>query len=180
MDITIKEHFDNPRLFWDLGMGSNDCSMFDSMIQTVVAENETMAKNLFMYYEILFPSNMVRFPRYVYHRLAGNHGPISQRKNELEFLARCGINRKEACFVQDPSDSFLSLPTTFNREVMQNHQENINSLVNSIEACIQRRNESRVSGKIPKYTLSRGRVVHDELILILQILRAKIICYAGE
>lgn len=176
MSVTSKEHFDNPRLLWDIKMGCPNCVVFDEILEAVTTE-DCDAKSIFMYYDILFPSDMIRFPKYIYTRLAGSYGTMSQKKNELELLSKFGIVRKQKYFVTDAPELFSSLPVVFNRDTLSNHQSDVDSLLKSIEACISRRNSERLVQNLPKYTLSRGKIVHDEMIVILQILRAKILCH---
>lgn len=179
-DITRKEYFDNPKLFSEITTGSTDCVTFDNIIQSICTEYSiTNAKDLFSYYDVLFPQSMARYPRYVYSRFSGEYGSKEERIIEIENLAKCGIVKKEECFVKDPPDYFSSLPYILTKEIITSKAADQTELLKSIEACLSRRNAKRMALNYPNFIVSRGRIVHDEVPIILQILRAKMICYVG-
>lgn len=179
-DVTRKEYFDNPKLFSEMTTGSDDCVTFDNIIQSISTEYSIAnAKDLFSYYDVLFPQSMSRYPRYVYNRFSGGYGSNEEKIAEIENLAKCGIVKKEEYFVTDPPDSFSSLPSALTREMITSESTDQTELLKSIEACVSRRNAKRMSLNYPNYIVSRGKVVYDEVPIVLQILRAKMICHVA-
>jgi len=143
-------------LFSEFLTGNDDCKVFDNIIQSISTENSVSdAKNLFIYYDILFPSSLVRYPRYVFNRFSGNYGSNEERQTELENLAKCGIVKKEECFVKDPPSFFSSLPSIITVEMITSRATDQVALLKSVEACVSRRNSKRALLNYPNYVQVR-------------------------
>ena len=172
MSVTQYDYFMNPRTSWE--MESEE--LFD--ITLSIVSGEVNLSNFFKYFSITYPIGSSNIPRYISKRLAGSYGTANQKINELHNLSKHGINKKEGYEVQDTPTLFSTWPNSFNGEVIIEilpDGKSIEDMISSLESCITRRNNIRNSNGIPTYIVNRGRIVYDEFIMILQILRAKLI-----
>jgi len=153
----------NPRKSWEM-----ESELFDTTLSLI--SGEVNLSNFFMYFSIKYPIGCHNIPRYVSKRLAGSYGTAKQKLYELQCLSRHSIDKCESYELETTPGVFTSWPHT-----MLPVGKNIDDMISSLETCITRRNNIRISNGIPTYVVNRGRLIYDEFIMILQILRAKLI-----
>ena len=169
MSITRVTYFNNPRTSWEI----DNSELFNTTLSIISGDVDV--SNFFQYFSIVYPIGSYNIPRFINKRLAGSYGTAKQKLNELQNLSKHGINKKESYEITDLPSSFASWPNTLNGEVLISNGINIDDMITSLESCIDIRNKVRILNGIPIYIVSRGRIVYDEFIMILQILRAKLI-----
>ena len=137
---------------------------------------EDYMTTIFVYYEITHPQNAPSIPRYATKRLAGTIGSRSQRGDEVLLLSRYVVHKKQRALVQGPLPVlFESWPDSFVPSILANTRRQKQILLTSIENCIKRRMEFRNKCVIPCSKVIKRQETHDEFIIILQILRARLI-----
>lgn len=171
--ISLQDYFTMPRAFWEVGG-----ELFDEVMTAIAVDKECVCP-FFNFFTIMYPNGYPSFPKFVTKRLGGTVGSTRQKQEELRTLARYEIVKKM------PFDISGDLPGLYNTWPDYIGQtalvDNItvgrtnDDLILSIENSITRRNTNRCNNGIPTYVISRGKPVHDEFILILQIFRAKLI-----
>ena len=152
-NISILDYFNNPRTSWEM-----ESELFDTTLSVI--SGEVNLSNFFKYYSIVYPLGSFNIPRYINKRLAGSYGTAKQKISELQNLSKHGINKKESYEVEEIPTQFTSWPNTFNGEVLISNS-NVDNMIESLEICIERRNNIRISNGIPSYIVSRGRLVYD-------------------
>lgn len=193
-DIVTKDtFFKSPRICWednrdnryefmkvrkchkiDYHNEKGGCLPFDDALETIATEG--YRTTLFMYYEIYHPSDAPSVPRYSTKRLAGTIGTKSQRGDEVLLLSRYAIIKKQEVLVSGELPVvFDSWPDSFLPKILAKTRRQKEMILRSIESCIRRRLEFRNKCVIPCSTVIKRQEVHDEFIVILQILRAKFI-----
>lgn len=172
--VTSTEHFSSPKTFWDYGTTDED---FDTVLQNISGIDNV--ETIFTHYDILYNTSSMRLPRFVSYRLAGSNGSSIEKTTEMLSMSRYAIVKKHESEISGSKpDEFDGWPSCIDHNTLIDNLSDgitIASLVSSLENCIERRNTSRNSNGISQYKVLRGVVVYDELVFILQILRAKLL-----
>ena len=150
------------------------CLPFDDAMEKIATEE--YRKSMFVYYEITHPKDAPSVPRYATKRLAGTVGTKEQKGDEVLLLSRYVIAKKQEALVQGPLPKpFESWPDSFvpGKLVRTKRQKEI--ILKSVENCIKRRMEFRNKCAIPCSKVIKRQEIHDEFIVILQIIRARLI-----
>ena len=150
------------------------CLPFDDALETIATEE--YRTSMFVYYEINPVENQPLAPMYTTKRLAGKMGTKTQRGDEVLLLSRYAIVKKQEALVQWPLPiPFDSWPDSFVPTLLAKTKRQREILLKSIENCITRRIEFRNKCAIPCSKVIKRQEIHDEFIVILQILRARLI-----
>lgn len=177
--VTAEEFFKHPRRCWELcGEDTQSeypgCAPFDDALKAIATEE--YRTTLFVYYEIHACKDQRCVPYYANKRLAGTKGTEEYRWKELLLLSRYNIIKKQRAFVEGPLPRpFESWPGCFVPKILAKTNRQKEILLKSIESCIKRRMEFRKKCAIPGSKVIKGKDVHDQLMGILQILRAMLI-----
>lgn len=150
------------------------CLPFDDAMENIATEE--YKTSMFIYYDITHPRDAPSTPRYSTKRLSGTIGTKTQRGDEVLLLSRYGIIKKQQALVQGPLPTpFHSWPKGFDVLLLGKTKRQREILFKSVENCIKRRMEFRNKCAIPCSKMIKRQEVHDEFIVILQILRAQLI-----
>ena len=172
--VSLYDQFETPRANWEVGV---DEQLLDDVL-TLVATDSDCVCPLFNFYTIMYPKGHTSFPNFVTRRLAGTSGSTLNKQKELEILSRYGIVKKMPFDLNFVPGQYNLWPDCVGQTILINNLpvgKNDDDLILSIENCITRRNSNRNDNGNPTYVVSKGKSVHDEFVLILQILRAKLI-----
>ena len=177
MTITVSQndHITKPRAFWETG---STAELFDEVMTTIALDSNCVCP-FFNFFSILYPPGCTSsFPKFVNKRLGGTAGSTLQKLSEIKYLSRFAIVKREPYDNGDLPPVFGGWPTCVETSALLGALpagKNENDLILSLEQCISRRNCNRGDNRLPIQVVHKGKPVHDELVLILQILRAKLI-----
>lgn len=191
--VTADTFFKSPRICWEFNRENrfefmksrkchkidyhnekSGCLPFDDALEAIATED--YRTSMFVYYEITHPRDAPVIPRYTTKRLAGTMGTKTQRGDEVLLLSRYVIAKKQEALVQSPLPvPFESWPDSFVPSLLAKTKRQKEILLKSVENCIKRRTEFRNKCAIPCSKVIKRQEVHDEFIVILQILRARLI-----
>jgi len=169
-EVTVLDFFSNPRKSWE-----TDSELFYTLLSEISGSSNV--DDIFSYFSVCYPIGS-KIPRYITSRLGGTYGTLSQKNTELEILSKHGIIRKETFELKSEPIGFQGWSYCITGESFIDilpEGNSISDLILSLENCIQNRNKLRVYNNIPPHRLIRGKLVYDEFVMILQILRAKLI-----
>lgn len=172
--VTSTEHFTSPKTYWDFGTTEEE---FDAFIQIIAGVDNT--NDIFTYYDILYNTSSLRLPRFVTSRLAGSYGSSIEKTTEIFSMSRYAIVKKHESEIDGyESLAYSGFPSCIDHNTIISNLPDgvtVSKMISSLENCIKRRNTLRNDYGISSYKVLRGHLVYDELVFILQILRAKLI-----
>lgn len=144
------------------------CENFDNWVRRLAIDPD-MAQRFFIYYEIVCPMEFARFAPY---RMALAH--------EVDALARCDFRKIDTWDIVDRK--LGPVPAIHNKwpklvDVQKHFTTRRQAVImqKSVEKCILRRQEFRKRCVIACSKKIKGVAKHDQFLLILQIIRAKLI-----
>ena len=154
------------------------CNVFDSQINKLFSGDE-YEQTMFLYYAVTSARGEPDEPRYIYDRLAGD--TVRKNADEILSLSRYCIAKKSKQDIKYIDNS--PVPSIYNRWPLGFGWEHLNiytkrrkqDMANAISRCIKQRQFFRNSCAIPCSNNIKKQKSHDEFIIMLQILRAKII-----
>ena len=150
------------------------CLPFDDAMVSI--STEEYKTTMMVYYDIYPFRDQPRIPRYATTRLAGSIGTNIQRSDEILLLSRYVIAKTQPILINGPLPKpFWSWPEAFVPTLLARTKRQREILLKSIENCIQRRMEFRNKCAIPCSKKIKKQEIHDEFIVMLQILRARLI-----
>ena len=181
--VTTREFFKSPRTCWELKgeetqTESTGCEPFDDALKNIATEE--YQDTIFVYYEIYACRDQRCVPYYTNTRLAGTKGSEENRWREVLLLSCYHVIKKRRYVLEDeekiPTPTpFESWPECFVPKTLAKTRKKKEILLKSIESCINRRMDFRKKHKIPCSKAGKLQDINDEVIIILQILRAKLI-----
>ena len=153
------------------------CNVFDSQINKLFAGDE-YEQTMFLYYSVASAKGEPDEPRYIYDRLAGD---TVRNADEILSLSRYVIAKKSKQDIKYIDNR--PVPSIHNRWPDAFGWKHLNistkrrkqNMANAISRCIKQRQHFRNSCVIPCSNKIKKQKSHDEFIIMLQILRAKII-----
>ena len=174
--VSQNDHITKPRAFWETG---STAELFDEVMITIALDSNCVCP-FFNFFSILYPSGCSSsFPKFVNKRLGGTVGSTLQKLSEMKYLSRFGIVKQEPYDIYgDLPPVFGGWPTCVETSALLGALpvgKNEDDLILSLEECIIRRNCNRCDNGLPIQVVHKGKPVHDEFVLVLQILRAKLI-----
>jgi len=144
---------------------TNGCSTFDRWVSGVAGDKK-YHETFFNFYTIVGPIDQPRFAPY---RLA--------EQSELRMLALYDMTKRYAWDIEgiEIPDKFDDWPDVFRPDAYFSTSQERRVLLKSLENCIIRRQEFRKLCVVSCSKHIKGTASHDQFLLILQILRAKVI-----
>jgi len=143
------------------------CSTFDRWVSGIAGHKRYHA-TFFTYYAIVGPIDQPRFAPY---------GMVDRR--ELSMLKRYEITKRYAVDLVEENievpELFEDWPSILRPEEYLSTLKERRMLLKSIESCIARRQEFRKMCVVACSNRIKGTGSHDQFLIILQILRAKVI-----
>ena len=151
------------------------CLLFDNLMEKLTTPE--YRESMMLYYDINPVAGQPRVPEYCVHRLVGTTvGTKRQQTDEISLLARYGIlKREEGLILGSIPRPFASWPDSFVPGSLAKTDRQKGLLLKSIDNCIKRRIEFRKKCVISCSKRIRKQSVHDEFVVVLQILRARLI-----
>ena len=154
------------------------CNVFDSQINKLFSGDE-YEQTMFLYYSVTSARGEPDEPRYIYDRLAGD--TVRKNADEILSLSRYCIAKKSKQDIKYIDNR--PVPSIHNRWPDAFGWKHLNistkrrkqNMANAISRCIKQRQHFRNSCVIPCSNKIKKQKSHDEFIIMLQILRAKII-----
>ena len=151
------------------------CLLFDNLMEKLTTPE--YRESMMLYYVINPVEGQPRVPGYCLSRLAGTTvGTKRQQTDEISLLAKYAVAKLEEGLILGPLPRpFASWPRIFVPDDLAKTYRQKELLLKSIDNCIRRRIEFRNKCVIPCSKRIRKQGAHDEFVVVLQILRARLI-----